>query len=44
MTSADDALTAVASDRDAVRIVPLAVPGNLLRPLAAVAPTHTRSS
>jgi hypothetical protein len=39
MTSADDVPTSAVPERDAVRIVPLAVPGDLLRPLAAAAPT-----
>jgi hypothetical protein len=39
MISADDAPTGATPERDAVRIVPLAVPGDLLRPLAMVAPT-----
>jgi hypothetical protein len=38
MTSADDAPSSAAPARDAVRIVPLAVPGQLLRPLARTAP------
>ena len=39
MASADDAPTSAVPERDAVRIVPLAVPGDLLRPLATAAPT-----
>ena len=39
MTSADDVATGAASGQDAVRIVPLAVPGDLLRPLAMAVPT-----